>query len=390
MAENSAHSPQIPTRRRRGLPLLVGLVLVCLVILATLWISINRLDRPLKPAFIGDSSRLKQTVIVPTLDTPMPKGKNVIWCSSFQIAWNHLKSDIIKAPIQLHGAQDVAGRLNVAKESEADLPKDSYYATAGFVNDGIVQKIQQEMAKRFPAVPPPTFQTAQMSGAIVSYAYLQANAKFNLPFFAIPKKVQFTDSAGKRIDITAFGIKKEDEYRYYQLRAQVQVLYNDQRRFGRQQGECVIDLCRDLPTMVVLASVKPKGNLSETMQYVETVVAKQFKEEGTAGNYGELGPDSALTVPNIYWSIDHHYRDLEGKTLQTNTRSNSLIDAFQTIHFRLDRNGAELKSEAKLEVNSISPDYIFDHPFLLYMKQRNAARPFFVMWVDNAELLDKR
>jgi hypothetical protein len=29
----------------------------------------------------------------------------------------------------------------------------------------------------------------------------------------------------------------------------------------------------------------------------------------------------------------------------------------------------------------------FDRPFLIYLKKRDAARPFFVMWVDNAELL---
>ncbi len=39
------------------------------------------------PSFAGDSKDLKQTQIVATLDTPMEKGKNVIWCASFQAAW---------------------------------------------------------------------------------------------------------------------------------------------------------------------------------------------------------------------------------------------------------------------------------------------------------------
>ena len=40
--------------------------------------------RPYLPpamAFNGDSRDLKQSIVVPTLDTPMPKGKNVIWCA---------------------------------------------------------------------------------------------------------------------------------------------------------------------------------------------------------------------------------------------------------------------------------------------------------------------
>ena len=32
-------------------------------------------------------------------------------------------------------------------------------------------------------------------------------------------------------------------------------------------------------------------------------------------------------------------------------------------------------------------EFRFHRPFLIYMKKRDADRPFFVMWVDNAELL---
>ena len=45
--------------------------------------------------YSGSSELLERTVIVPTLDCPCPKNKNVIWCSSFQLAWNRMKDDII-------------------------------------------------------------------------------------------------------------------------------------------------------------------------------------------------------------------------------------------------------------------------------------------------------
>ncbi len=34
-------------------------------------------------------------------------------------------------------------------------------------------------------------------------------------------------------------------------------------------------------------------------------------------------------------------------------------------------------------------NYIVNRPFLIYIRKRGADRPFFVMWVDNAELLSK-
>jgi len=59
----------------------------------------------------------------------------------------------------------------------------------------------------------------------------------------------------------------------------------------------------------------------------------------------------------------------------------------QTIRFRLDRSGAELASEARMPCAPAATHYVCDRPFLIVMKKRGAERPFFVMWVDNAELL---
>src|SRR4051794_29008496 len=52
-------------------------------------------------SFDGKSMDLAATVIVPTLDTPLPDGTNVIWCASFQAAWDRLKNDAAGEPLQL-------------------------------------------------------------------------------------------------------------------------------------------------------------------------------------------------------------------------------------------------------------------------------------------------
>jgi hypothetical protein len=49
----------------------------------------------------------------------------------------------------------------------------------------------------------------------------------------------------------------------------------------------------------------------------------------------------------------------------------------------------ELKSESKLIAANAASYYFLNHPFLIVVKKRGAAMPFFVMWVDNAELLSK-
>ena len=61
----------------------------------------------------------------------------------------------------------------------------------------------------------------------------------------------------------------------------------------------------------------------------------------------------------------------------------------QMIRFRLDRSGAELASEVQVICRPMATYFVCDRPFLIVVKKRGSKHPFFVMWVDNAELLSK-
>ena len=79
---------------------------------------------------------------------------------------------------------------------------------------------------------------------------------------------------------------------------------------------------------------------------------------------------------------------MEGRRFTNAELKGQRLDvAQQDIQFRLDRSGAELKSEAKIMMLPIPTYFILDRPFLIYMKKRDAKSPYFVMWVDNAALL---
>jgi hypothetical protein len=101
-----------------------------------------------------------------------------------------------------------------------------------------------------------------------------------------------------------------------------------------------------------------------------------------------LSPDDSLLVPDFNWFISHHFSAFEGKTFANGKLKGQRIDvAQQDISFRLDKNGAGLQAESELNATSAAQDYCLDGPFLIYMKKRGAQMPYFVMWVDNAELL---
>ena len=150
--------------------------------------------------------------------------------------------------------------------------------------------------------------------------------------------------------------------------------------------EFAVDLCRETqPYQIVAACVKRKATLAATLADLEA----KIKHSAVPANYS-LDEDELL-VPNMSWRIAHHFHELEGadKIIENGSVAGLyLATAFQEIEFKLNRHGAEIFSTAYMVPADGGPKRLhFNRPFLISLKKRDAARPFFVMWVDNAELL---
>jgi hypothetical protein len=336
---------------------------------------------PPKRAFDGSSVKLHDTEIVPTLDTPLTAGKSAIWCSSIQIAWNRLRGLVGNEPIKLRNAEAVAGRLNEGSASEADLAPGSFYAAAGLVDDGIVEKIRKEMATAFPDRPPPDIEG--LPEGAVAYAYLRASVPYKFEFFDNPEPMPFIDSAGRQTPVRAFGLRDSEKHIGGPFRSQVSVLF-------RQGREYALDLSKESePNQVVLAKMARQDSLASMLATIH--------DRAAATRPSELGSQSTLLVPNIDFRIDHHFQDLEGpdkEILNQALPGHQLLWVLQSIQFKLDRKGADLESGVDLRSLGDGHDddpnvFYFDGPFLIVLQKRGAKNPFFVMWVDNAELLCK-
>jgi len=118
-------------------------------------------------------------------------------------------------------------------------------------------------------------------------------------------------------------------------------------------------------------------------------VERRIKDEPERGWFGV---NHLLLVPNMSWRIVHHFQELEGtdKVLLNPSPSGLYLGtAVQTIVFRMDRAGAEVASEAHAVFESAPASFKFNRPFHIFMKKRGGTKPFFVMWVENAELMQE-
>ncbi len=349
------------------------------------------------PTYSGGSGTLSQTIIIPTLDSPLTGGKNIIWCSSFQLAWNRVKDDVIGEPIEVVGVEEIAARLNSAKQTDGDIDPHSFYAAAGRIKQGIVDKIEKEMAAKFPSHSVPDFNDIpgliDTPDGILSYSYLTANVPFKYPYRQVEDEFFFTDSNGIKTDVGAFGAWGYGR-QYKNMREQVEILFyhQDHNEPDRdmQMKEFAVDLCRhSSPYQVVAAVVEPRDSLYETLEYIFSK-AEDFKNNSQSNDEVFLDDTDVLVVPEMFWEIDHRFEELINKIVANADPAMPIVEARQGIKFRLDRCGAMLESEATIAIAAIPRYFRFDRPFLVYMKKRDCEQPFFVMWVDNAELLTKK
>ena len=379
----------------RNLRIILAVLICSPLISYGLWSNIGRLSEPItKPAFVGDSQALKQTVVVPTLEAPLPQDKNVIWCASLQLAWDRLKEDAVGEPVKIKGAEELVDKLNSGEFPANVIEKESYYAAAGWKKDGVVAKIQGEMKAKFPDVVPDLSGSADT--AVIAYAYLKAGLKFSIPYFENREPFEFKDSSGKSTHVSSFGIREEDAYAYYKMREQIKVLHLLREGNSRKLLEFALDLDRNSkPYQVVIARLEPKINLRQTLEYLDEKVKAGVKDaySGEFNDFGsKFGINEVFLVPNINLDITRRFGELEGPDkplLNPKCAGLWLGLVQQRIQFKLDRSGAEVASALKLLMRPMPRYFIFDKPFLVYLKKRDSNIPFFVMWVNNAELLCK-
>jgi hypothetical protein len=349
-------------------------------------VRVNQTEAPDIPSFQGSSTKLKNTVIVPALETTFPKSKSAIWCATLPLAWQDLEKNAVKEAIVLKDAEELSRALS--RSPDPGLEEKNYYSAGGFLKDGILERIQMELPKKFPTaqvpnIPPP------FPRAAVAYAHLDVSLEYPFQFNYSQKPLRFTDSKGIATEVHAYGIREDDKWLgQNSYRGQVEVLFLTEHYIG-------VDLSKTTnPYQIILARIPRKSTLKECLE--------EFDNKRKGSHPTSLGGNVVLLVPSMLWEIQHHFEELEGKFFTNQGFEEYFIQyTFQQIRFKMDRKGAKViagtiilggdwngHEEEKPRV--IPPDYyLFDGPFLIMMKKRDHAHPFFVMWVDNAELLQK-
>ncbi|MCG3138644.1 MAG: hypothetical protein HJJLKODD_02510 [Phycisphaerae bacterium] len=400
-AQNPAPVPSNPPANLKPSMIIVSLGIAVIAVYLILFSSGQR-TRPLAPPFVGHSTQLSKTQIVPVLNVSLDNTKNVIWCASFQMAWDRMCKNITQGPAMITGAETWSALLN--QESFGDTPPmadESYYAEAGLVAEGVINTINRAMGSKFPGVQVPIFAP---EARLVAYSYLEADIHFQYPYFEKPRALPFVEKQGQPVEVAAWGIGQEiDSDNFHRIVEQAKILYSHSVSPGDPlfpPDEFIIDPdSTSSPYQIILARVPSQPTLRQTLEYTLDRASGIRPETQSAADspsdlYNQpLGMEDNFWVPMLRYRVTHRFTELCGSDkllILKEGNTGVRIDTYQMIQFKLNQSGAELKSESELlDEAAIPTNYIFDRPFIIIMQWRGQSRPFFVMWVGNSELLSK-
>lgn len=317
----------------------------------------------------SQNKELKRTKICPNINGEISADTNIVYCASFQIAWNNLKDSVIGEKIKLKNPPDFIDFIN-NYDTKNIIDSNYLFVKSGFAKDDILTKINKELIQRFGKEINLPYSLNKTD--IITFAYLKKNIQFLIPiydYFGLKHSLIFNKK-----EVKFFGLK-----------------------LGKSTGQCLHDykndndfiyqiFSKDSLDEIYFAKVNPLISLDKTY---ESVIERINKK-----NISYLTYSDQVKIPYIDLNIIQRFDDLEKKQfINKDFKTYFLTEAIQMIDFNLNEWGITLESYGYLwESEGLSfpeKNIVFNKPFLIILKQKDSNEPYFLMWVANTELMKK-
>lgn len=299
---------------------------------------------------------------------------NYVWGAAMNLAWNELNDNIVHEKIQLDTddalALNMVEKLNNAPFSKNDLDEESYYVKSGYGQE-TVDEINTESKKKFPSKSFDDLELELAPRDIISYAYFLKEVEYETMFKT--DTVVFNEQ-----EVEGFIADNKDQKENIKI-----IQYENDDKF-------IIKLqLKDKDDELILA----KGYAMENPQKVVEAINEHKKN-----NISTMGQSDHFKAPSLH--VDHHrnYIELIGKFLiNKDFKDYFIAQMFENIKFDMDEKGARVENEAVIvmrESAMLEPEnpknLIMDKPYWVIMKRSDSQKPYFILGVNNIELMKSK
>ncbi len=297
---------------------------------------------------------------------------NKIWVGTFQLVWNDLMNDIIKAPVEfVDYNSELASALNKEGFTTDDISENSYYKKYGFMTKALKKEIKNGLRTKLNEKSDILNSFEWREDNFLLYAMLKKDFEYPQKFNTLTPD----DFMGKKVKF--FGFEKN---------APKEQLENARVLFYNSKDDYAIQLVTKQNEEVILYRTNDKKNLEEFYKDLNT------KQKAYEGNKN-LTKEDSLKVPFIKFDRMFCYNEFSGRQIKDSDFM--ITQALQTVKFNLNNKGGSLKSEAAIvlmrlaQPTEIAREFNFDKPFVLFLKEKDKNLPYFIASFQNAELFEK-
>jgi len=299
-----------------------------------------------------DLSLLKTTAFVPTLESMLPKEKNVFYSSTFLLAWSGLIKILKYEHISKTNYPDDFNKINESKSFINSLNKDDFETK--------VELIKSEI-------------------------HVKTHFKFNLPFEypleEINNRLKF-----KNKPVEAFGLTGHD------------LMFNDivSLIYYKNDENCILKLLpKDKNHEIILAKgLNSKGNLLEYVNEIQDRNSLRASEKKNDPSNLSFHGEDELIIPKLKFNLETNYNQIEGQNFMCAYGIFRVVKAQQSIALILDHKGAIIESEAEAAAAAAADTQVFkkkiiyfDQPFFILMKKKDQPFPYFAGWINDTSCM---
>ncbi len=276
---------------------------------------------------------------------------NNIWVGTLDLAWKELEETLGTSIINIEGNDipQIVADLNTSTFSKTMLNQNNYEIKIEEELNG--QKINASIDKKLTF-----FESFDNFNDLYRDKTFGCGEK-HIKYFGINSAT--TEIVSKNVEVLFYDIGKGEE--------------NFAVKLNTQEGD-----------EIILYRTNDKKSFEE---YYEDLQKKTERYEGVR----EFVEDDKLLIPYIKVNGIISYDELLGKVIK-DTGGKYFSEITQTIKFCLNEKGCNLNSIATVANTTMgissSRDFYFTDSFVIFMKERNEKQPYFVLKVDNDDILE--
>ena len=313
--------------------------------------------------------------IIATMDTES-NAKNLVWVGTFQLIWNDLIDELIKRPVEFIGTKsDMADKLNKKAFTTEDLSESAYYKKFGLASPEMKEEVKKGIKEKFNETSDiiDKFDFTPAYNKYFLYAMLKKDFQYLHPFDKLAEG-EFKGSVG---NVKYFGIDGNSQSN---LRSNISVLfYNNSNDFAvsiKSKGDDIIYLYRT--------------NDNKTFDLLYTDMLEKAK---TYDGDKYMTKEDRFKAPIIEFKKERSFNEICNKPIQNTDFI--IMQALETVQFKMNETGVKLKSEAGMMMGctSVAPQYrkqpryfYYNDRYIIFLEEQG-KKPYFAMKVEDAKEL---